>query len=53
MTRGPKTIAMGALVERALAQMEQHRITCLFVVDPSGNVVGALHLHDLLRDKVR
>lgn len=51
MTTDPRTIGPGALAEEAVALMNEHRITCLFVVDPatSGNAVGILHVHDCLR----
>ena len=52
MTRAPKTVSAGALAESALALMEQHAITALFIVDADGRPAGVLHLHDLLRAAV-
>ncbi len=52
MTRAPKTVPAGALAESALALMEQHAITALFIVDAEGRPAGVLHLHDLLRAAV-
>nr|WP_051150391.1 KpsF/GutQ family sugar-phosphate isomerase [Rubellimicrobium thermophilum] len=51
MTRNPRTIGPDALAEEALAVMNGHRITCLFVVDPADPVrpQGLLHIHDCLR----
>ena len=51
MTRNPKTVAPDALAEKALAIMNDRKITCLFVVDPgvSSTAIGILHIHDLLR----
>lgn len=49
MSRGPKTIAADALAAEALAVMERHAITSLFVVDAVGAPTGIVHLHDLLR----
>ena len=49
MTRGCKTIGPGELAAEAVHLMEQHRITGLLVVDPTGRLVGALNVHDLLR----
>jgi len=49
MTRKPKTIEAEALGARAVAVMERHAITSLFVVDPAGRPTGVIHLHDLLR----
>lgn len=50
MTRNPKTIPADALAEQALATMERHSITSLFVVDVRGRApAGVVHLHDLLR----
>jgi arabinose-5-phosphate isomerase len=47
MTRNPRTIAAGELAAAALKTMEDHRITSLFVCDPSGPLEGIVHLHDL------
>ncbi|MBI3767327.1 MAG: KpsF/GutQ family sugar-phosphate isomerase [Deltaproteobacteria bacterium] len=52
MSRRPKTIAADALAAKALAIMEQHAITSLFVVDDEGRPTGVVHLHDLLRARV-
>jgi arabinose-5-phosphate isomerase len=49
MTRAPKTVSAGALAESALAMMESHAITALFIVEEDGRPAGVLHLHDLLR----
>ncbi len=50
MTRSPKTISGHALVVEALALMEEHAITSLFIVDRDpGRPVGLVHLHDLLK----
>lgn len=51
MTRSPTTIPPDALAEQAVAVMNQHEITCLFVVDPEAapKALGLLHIHDCLR----
>lgn len=51
MTRNPRTVEPEALAERAMALMNDRKITCLFVVDPAGDgrAAGVLHIHDLLR----
>ncbi len=51
MTPDPRTIGPGSLAERAVAVMNEKKITCLFVVDPEGSrlPVGILHIHDCLR----
>ncbi len=51
MTRDPRTIGPESLAERAVAVMNDRKITCLFVVDPEGSraAVGLLHIHDCLR----
>jgi len=49
MTRAPKTVPAGALAESALAMMEKHAITALFILEADGRPAGVLHLHDLLR----
>jgi len=50
MTTAPKTIAGGALAAEAVAVMERHAITSLFILgDGSRRPEGVIHLHDLLR----
>lgn len=50
MTRYPKTIPADALAARAVALMEQHSITSLFVLeDGARKPLGVVHLHDLLK----
>lgn len=48
MTPAPRTITADQLAEAALAQMQDRKITCLFVVD-DGQPRGILHIHDCLR----
>jgi len=52
MTHQPKTILREALAFEAREKMEKDSIQQLIVVDKDGKLVGALHLHDLLRRKV-
>src|SRR5271165_537231 len=47
MTRNPRTIAPGALVEEALESIS-HKISALLVAE-RGQVVGIVHFHDLMR----
>ena len=51
MTADPRTIGPNALAEKAVAVMNDKKITCLFVVDPEGSraPVGIIHIHDCLR----
>ena len=50
MTASPRTIAADVLAIDALRAMERERpVTCLAVVDDAGRVIGALHIHDLIR----
>ena len=50
MNRNPKTILADALAAHAVAVMEQHSITSLFVLEAGGHrPVGIVHLHDLLK----
>ena len=50
MTPRPKTIAATVLAEQAVATMERHSITSLFVVDhATQQPIGIIHLHDLLK----
>jgi len=52
MTHPCKTIGDGELAAEAVHIMETCRITALPVVDADGCVVGALNVHDLLRNGV-
>ncbi len=47
MNTQPKTISPDELAVRALATMEERRITSLVVLGENGKVEGILHLHDL------
>ncbi len=51
MTKSPRTIGPDALAEKAVAVMNEKKITSLFVVDPegSGHAVGLIHIHDCLQ----
>lgn len=50
MTANPRTVGPNVLAAEAINVM-QGKITCLFVVDPTGpaTVQGILHIHDCLR----
>jgi len=43
----PRTITAGELAAKALAILEECKITSLIVVDAEGHVEGVVHLHDL------
>ncbi len=47
MNPNPKTIAPHELAARALAILEERKITSLIVVDANDHVEGVVHLHDL------
>lgn len=47
MMPNPRTIAPDALAPAALHDMEERRITSLFVVAADGRYLGIVHLHDL------
>ncbi|MGB8099853.1 MAG: CBS domain-containing protein, partial [Terracidiphilus sp.] len=47
MNAQPRTIAGEELAARALAVLEERKITSLVVVDGDGRVEGVVHLHDL------
>ena len=49
MSKHPKTIPSDALAAFAVATMERHAITVLFIVDDEERLAGVIHLHDLLR----
>jgi arabinose-5-phosphate isomerase len=48
----PRTIGVDALAAEAADVMEQHRISCLLVLDAHGRLCGAVNTHDLMRAKV-
>jgi arabinose-5-phosphate isomerase len=48
MSPKPKSIAADKLAIDALDMMERHLITSLVVHDDAGELVGVIHLHDLL-----
>jgi arabinose-5-phosphate isomerase len=47
MNATPQTIPAGELAAKALAILEERKITSLVVVDAGGKVEGVVHLHDL------
>ena len=47
MNAAPRTITAGELAAKALAILEERKITSLVVVDANGKVEGVVHLHDL------
>lgn len=49
MNKNSKTIAPESLAVDALSLMQQHKINGLLVVDSENILVGAVHMHDLLR----
>ncbi|MEZ0392955.1 MAG: SIS domain-containing protein [Pseudobdellovibrionaceae bacterium] len=57
MTKTPRTVDANEIAEKALFMMEQFRISLLFVLDSNSahpkKPVGVIHIHDLLRNKVR
>ena len=52
MTRDPHTMLPGKLAAEAVELMDRHKINQLLVVMETGELVGALNTHDLLRAKV-
>ena len=52
MHRTPRSIGPDRLAAEAADLMERHRINQLLVVDDTGRLVGALHIHDLTNAKV-
>ena len=52
MTRHPVLIPRRELATRALALMEERKITSLIVADDHGVVEGVLHLHDLWKTEL-
>ena len=52
MTRNPLTIGPDVLATEAAQLMDERKKNQLLVVDGSGALVGALHMHDLMAAKV-
>ena len=52
MTRNPCTITPHKLAAEAVELMERHKINQLLVVTDTGELAGALNMHDLFRAKV-
>ena len=49
MTKIPKTTIAEELASAAVSLMERHGIMALPVLDGGRNVVGIVHLHDLMK----
>jgi arabinose-5-phosphate isomerase len=52
MSRNPRTIGPERLAVEAVEMMERHKVNQLIVTDATGQLVGALNMHDLFRAKV-
>jgi arabinose-5-phosphate isomerase len=52
MKRDPRTISPHKLAAEALELMERYKINQLLVATETGELVGALNMHDLFRAKV-
>jgi arabinose-5-phosphate isomerase len=52
MTRSPKLARTGELASAVLYRMEQHGIMAMPVVNEAAELVGVVHLHDLMRARV-
>jgi arabinose-5-phosphate isomerase len=48
MTKNPVSFEPEAMVAKALAVMRRKEITNAFVVSPTGQPIGVIHIHDLL-----
>ena len=48
-TKTPRTIAPDALASEALAVMNEHNISSLFVVEDDRRLIGLIRIHDCLR----
>jgi len=53
LTRAPQTARADELASAAAFRMEQHGIMAMPVVDEANRLVGVVHLHDLMRARVR
>jgi arabinose-5-phosphate isomerase len=52
MTRSPVLVGRRELATRALALLEERKITSLLVTDEQGRIEGVLHLHDLWKTEM-
>jgi len=52
MTKSPRTTVPGALAGAAVRDMERYGIMALPVVGEAGELVGVIHLHDILKADV-
>ena len=52
MHANPRSVCPEQLAVDAVAVMEEFRINQMLVIDEAGQLVGALHIHDLTRAKV-
>jgi arabinose-5-phosphate isomerase len=52
-TRNPKTIKKSVLASDALKFMEDNKIQLLPVVDENENVIGVIHIHDLVEAGIK
>lgn len=52
MTKSPKTIHPSELAASAVQRIDQYHCNQLLVVNDDGQLVGALHIHDLMSAKV-
>ncbi len=53
LTRAPKTARADELASAVAFRMEEHGIMAMPVVDDADRLVGVVHLHDLMRARVR
>jgi arabinose-5-phosphate isomerase len=49
MTRAPKTTTADTHAQAAVSLMERHGIMALPVLDGGAQVIGMVHLHDLMK----
>lgn len=52
MNRYPKLAAFGELASAVVYRMEQHGVMSMPVIDDQEQLIGVVHLHDLLRARV-
>lgn len=52
MTATPRAIGANRLAVEAVDMMEAHKVSQLLVIDDTGQLVGALNMHDLFKAKI-
>ena len=53
MTKNPRVVESGTLASQALQKMEKYHVVAMPVIDENKNLIGVVHLHDILDKGIR